>query len=180
MISEVSRRYARALYDLAQSKNVADKVFAELRVLGEVLASQPDIKEFVLSPLISPAQKMKAFEGALAGKVSEELLSTLRLLTDKNRLEILEQVVLAYEAISDEAHGVTRGVVRSAAPLTAEDRRRVEETVNRVTKKKVILTFEEDPSLLGGMVTQVGGWTFDDSLKSHLNKLSEELNRRAN
>jgi F-type H+-transporting ATPase subunit delta len=177
MFSEVSRRYARALYDLAKSKNVADRVFDELRVLGQVYQSDKEIREFLQSPLVSPDQKVKALQGALSGKVSEELLSTLRLLAEKNRLAIFAEVVAAYEFIIDEAHGVTRGVVRSAAPVTADERKRIEETVNKVTKKKVILKFEEDPSLLGGMVTQVGGWTFDDSLKSHLHKLTDVLNR---
>jgi F-type H+-transporting ATPase subunit delta len=46
--------------------------------------------------------------------------------------------------------------------------------------KKIILTYKEDPTLLGGVVAQVGGWTFDDSIETHLIKMNEELNRRAN
>ena len=180
MISEVSRRYAQALYGLAKSKNVADLVFDELRVLGQVYDQDQEIRDFLLSPLVAPEQKIKVLQGALGGKISEELLNTLKLMAEKHRLEVFSQVVSAYEAIIDDAHGVTRGVVRSAAPVTPEERKRIEQTVNKVTKKKVILKFEEDPSLLGGMITQVGGWIFDDSLKSHLHKLSEELNRRAN
>ena len=59
------------------------------------------------------------------------------------------------------------------------DRKRIEETVSAVTKKKVILNFTVDPKLLGGMTAQVGGWTFDDSLETHLTRLSEDLNRRS-
>lgn len=177
MISEVSRRYAGALYEIARSKNTADKVFGELRVLGDVVNADRDIREFLLSPLVSPENKIKALSGALNGKISEELMNTIRLMAEKNRLATFEDLVSAFESISDEAHGVTRGTVKSAAALSPEEKKRIEETVNKVTKKKVILKFEEDPSLLGGMVAQVGGWTFDDSLQSHLTKLTDVLNR---
>ena len=180
MISEVSQRYARALYEVTKEKGTADKVFGELRVLAQVYNESKEIQDFMLSPLISPEQKIKALEGALKSKISDELLSTLKVMAEKNRLSLFADVSLAFESITDDAHGVTRGVVRSATPVSTEERKRIEETVNKVTKKKVILTYEEDPTLLGGMVTQVGGWTFDDSLKSHLTKLSDELNRRAN
>lgn len=177
MISEVSRRYASALYEIARSKNTADKVFGELRVLGDVVKVDKDIREFLLSPLVSPENKIKALSGALNGKISEELMNTIRLMAEKNRLATFEDLVSAFESISDEAHGVTRGTVKSAAALSPEEKKRIEETVNKVTKKKVILKFEEEPSLLGGMVAQVGGWTFDDSLQSHLTKLTDVLNR---
>ncbi|MBX2995570.1 MAG: ATP synthase F1 subunit delta [Bdellovibrionaceae bacterium] len=180
MISEISQRYARALHEVAQAKGSADRVFGELRVLADVYDQNKDIQDFLLSPLINPEQKIKALEGALRAKVSDELLSTLKVMAEKNRLSQFAEVSKAFEAISDEAHGVTRGVVRSATPVSADEQKRIEETVTKVTKKKVILTYEVDPTLLGGMVTQVGGWTFDDSLKSHLTKLSDELNRRAN
>ncbi|MFZ4405339.1 MAG: F0F1 ATP synthase subunit delta, partial [Pseudobdellovibrionaceae bacterium] len=47
--------------------------------------------------------------------------------------------------------------------------------LSKKLNKKIILTSQKDPSLLGGLVAQVGGWTFDDSLKAHLSKLEEIL-----
>jgi F-type H+-transporting ATPase subunit delta len=129
--------------------------------------------------LIAPDQKIAALKAALSGKLSQELTNTLILLAEKNRLEIFNELVSAFEAISDGDHGVTRGTVRSASPLSAEARQQIEDTVTKVTKKKVILNFTEDSKLLGGMVAQVGGWTFDDSLETHLTRMSEDLNRRS-
>ena len=179
MISEVSRRYARALYDLAKQAKNQDKIFSELRTLKQVFDGDQAIHEFVSSPLIAPTQKIAALTAALSNKVSQELTNTLILLAENNRLEIFNELVSAFEAISDEDHGVTRGTVRSATALSPEARKKIEDTVTQVTKKKVILNFTEDPKLLGGMVAQVGGWTFDDSLETHLTRMSEDLNRRS-
>ncbi|PIS11393.1 MAG: ATP synthase F1 subunit delta [Bdellovibrio sp. CG10_big_fil_rev_8_21_14_0_10_47_8] len=178
MINEVARRYARALYELAKTSKNSERVFSELRTLKEVFASNETISEFILSPVIPPDQKIAALKGALEGKLCPELTQTLLLLAEKNRLPIFMDMADAFEAISDEDHGVTRGTVRSAKPLSPEVRKDIEDKVTQVIKKKVILNFSEDAKLLGGMVAQVGGWTFDDSLETHLTRMSEELNRR--
>jgi F-type H+-transporting ATPase subunit delta len=179
MISEVSRRYARALYEHAKSGNNSDRVLSELRSLNQAVQSEPAILEFLNQPLISPDNKISALTKALSGKVSPEVLSTLTLLAEKNRLGIFSELAQAFETIIDSDHGVTRGTVRSASALSPEARKKIEDKINQVTGKKVILTFTEDSKLLGGMVAQVGGWTFDDSLDSHLHRLNEELNRRS-
>ena len=178
-VSEVSRRYARALYEQSKTTNSADRVLSELRVLNQVVNADQTIADFLQQPLISSDQKNSALNAALSGKVSQDLLSTLNLLAEKNRLGIFSELAQAFESIIDSDHGVTRGTVRSATALNAEARKRIEDKINQVIGKKVILTFTEDQKLLGGMIAQVGGWTFDDSLDSHLNRLNEELNRRS-
>lgn len=179
MNHEVARRYARALYDIAVANKNQDQIFSELRTLKQSFNADASIQEFISSPLIPPDQKIAAMKNTLAGKVHDSILNLITLLTERGRLNIFNEFVDAFEVISDEAHGVTRGTVRSATPLSAEARKQIEETVKQVTKKQVILNFTEDPSLLGGMIAQVGGWTFDDSLETHLTRMSEELNRRA-
>ncbi len=179
MTNEASRRYAQAFYELAKEAKNQDQVFAELRVLRDVISNDKTIQDFVSSPLIAPDQKVAAIKGALNGKVSTQVYNGLILLAEKNRLGLFAEIVEAFEGISDADHGMTRGTVRSATALSPESRKQIEETVAKVTKKKVILNFTEDSKLMGGMVAQVGGWTFDDSLETHLTRMSEELNRRS-
>lgn len=178
MISEVARRYAKALYELSKAAKNREQVFSELRALKQAFEGDAAVSEFINSPLIGPDKKISALKTALSGKVSAEVVNTVILLAEKNRISIFPQMVEAFESISDSDHGVSRGIVRSASPLSPEARKQIEETVTDVTNKKVILNFTEDPKLLGGMVAQVGGWTFDDSLETHLTRMSEDLNRR--
>lgn len=180
MISQVARRYGRALYDLASSEQKQDKIFNELRIIKESILSDKMITDYFASPAVTPDQKIALLKSVLSEKVSPEIIQTLNLLAHKNRLAIFAEMVDAFEEMSDESHGVSRGTVKSSKTLSPEARKKIEETVAQVTKKKVILNFKEDPSLLGGMVAQVGGWTFDDSIETHLTRMSEDLNRRTN
>lgn len=176
----LATRYARALYTLAKDKNEQDAVFAQMRVINEAFHSDKDVAGFLFSPVIRPAEKVQALaKVASTLGLSEAMSNFLLLLAKKNRLGVFKEILTAYEHITDEAHGVTRGTVRSATVLAPEERKRIETLVGRATKKQVILTYKEDPSLLGGLVAEVGSYTFDDSLTSHLKRINEQLTRSA-
>lgn len=181
MVSEVSKRYAKALLAVTKQKGIHAKAHSELQALAQAFTVDAEIKNYFSNPMISPDQKVAALKAAVAGKgVSEEVLNTLVLLGEKGRLEIIDQVALSFQDLIDIEEGVTRGVVRSAQPLSADAQKEIEQKINKVLNKKIVLSYEQDPKLLGGVVAQVGGWTFDDSIETHLKKLNEELNRRAN
>lgn len=174
----LATRYARAFYSLAKETNEQDSVFDQMRCLGEALKNDPQIADYIASPMVRPNDKAKSLEATLSKfQLSGILQNFVLLLARKNRLGIYSEIVAAYQTIADEAHGVTRGVVRSAALLGPEERKRIEQLVSKATKKQVILSYKEDPSLLGGLVAEVGSFTFDDSLTSHLNRINEQLTR---
>lgn len=180
-IKEVSKRYAKALLNITKQKGTHQKTMQELAAICTAFNNDKAIKEYLLMPTISPDQKSAAIKAALSGKgVSDDVVNTLLLLAEKSRLSCLAEMTDAFREALDAEEGVTRGVVKSAKPLTAEAQKDLESKIQKVLNKKIILTYQEDAKLLGGVVAHVGGWTFDDSIETHLNKLNEELNRRAN
>lgn len=180
-VSEVSKRYAKALLAVTKQKGTHSKAFAELQALAKAFTEDAGTKAYFANPMISSTQKISAIKAATEGKgISEDVMSALNVLGEKGRLEILDQVALAFQGFLDIEEGVTRGVVRSAQPLSADAQKDIEQKINKVLNKKIVLTYEQDPKLLGGVVAHVGGWTFDDTIDTHLKKLNEELNRRAN
>lgn len=180
-VNEVSRRYAKALLALAKQKGIHAKAFQELKTLSEAFSADVTIKSYFENPMVSPDQKAAAVKATLKGQtISEEVVNTILLLAEKNRISLLGEVTQAFQELLDVEEGVTRGVVRSAQPLQQDAKSALEQKISKLLSKKIVLTYEQDPKLLGGVVAQVGGWTFDDSIDTHLKKLNEELNRRAN
>lgn len=177
--SQIGMRYADALYQLASEKNLQDETYKQICSIAEALDLDPQIQNFLSSPLVRPLEKEKAFSEAFKSvQVNELVKNFVLLLARKQRLGVINDVVSAYQGLADEKHGVVRGTVRSTTVLAPEERKRLEETVNRVTKKNAILTYKEDPQLLGGLVAEVGSYTFDDSLASHLRRMNEQLTQR--
>ena len=176
-MSEVSLRYAKALYEL--SADQSGSVLSELRTLENVFMKDKEVQDFFTSPLIKDSDKTMAVKSALKDKgLSENVYNFIITLAQKGRINLFSEVILAFQKISDEANGVTRGEVRSANALSPEERQEIQDVVSKTTKKNVILTYEEDPNLIGGLIAEVGSYTFDDTLTSHLRRLNDDLKRR--
>lgn len=178
-MSDVSRRYAKALMSLVRQKGVHTKVLNELTGIQKILNSDETIHSYFHNPLVSPDQKMNTVKTAFSGKgLEEEVTGLLLLLAERNRLSSFDQIVDDFRESLDAEGGLTRGTVRAARPLTDEAMKNLEAKITSVLNKKIQLTFKEDPKILGGVIAEVGGWTFDDSIETHLKKMNEELNRR--
>jgi F-type H+-transporting ATPase subunit delta len=177
--SELAIRYARAAFNLAVEAKAQEKTFADLRALDVAFAREPEILQFFSSPLAQPEEKEAALKAALAGSGASETATKLLLtLAKKERLGLFAEIVRAFQDRADAVNGVGRGTVRSAVALAPQERQQIEAIVEKVLKKKVILTYKIDPSVIGGLVAQVGSFTFDDSIDSHLKRMTEELKRR--
>jgi F-type H+-transporting ATPase subunit delta len=175
---DLGRRYAKALYELALDNRRTEKVLNDLRVLVEALEADASIQGFISNPQTSPIEVETVFRNTLQGlSVAPELRDAVLLMARRRRLAILRSVLEAFEAECDSANGVTRGSVRSATELSSAERTRIEQTVEKALKKKVILTYRIDPTVLGGLVAQVGSHNFDDTISSHLRRMNEDLKR---
>jgi F-type H+-transporting ATPase subunit delta len=177
-VSLVAKRYAKALFASVQNKEL---VLNEVRIIAKVFMEDVSIGEFFSSHFHSDAQKKEVITKAFHSKgLSTELFNFMMVLADKGRVQHIQDILLAFESLVDLQNGLTRGTVKSAFKLDQEARLKIEGVVSHFIKKKVILTYSEDSTLVGGVVAQVAGWTFEDTLDSHLRRLKEELNRRAN
>ena len=177
--AQLARRYARALLALAQENGTSDRVIVELRVLKEALNSDVHLHEFFDSPVVPPSHKEEALKKALSSmKLLNEVVDFVLLLAKRDRLAIFGEIVDAFEGQSDAVHGVTRGTVESAIALGPDARKQLESIVKKVTQKEVILNYKINPSIIGGLIARVGSYTFDDSIRSHLRRMNEDLKRR--
>ena len=175
--SDLAKRYARAAYDFAAETKSEGQTIADLRALAESFAKDTAIEAFFASPVIKPEAKEAAIKAALStSKTSEAGAQLLLTLAKKKRLPLFSQVVQAFENRIDDVNGVCRGLVRSATVLAPKERSELEAIIEKVLNKKVILTYTTDPSVIGGLVAQVGSFTFDDSIESHLKRMTHELN----
>lgn len=179
-IAEVARRYSKALLSLTKQNGHHLRALEELRAIHEIIHKDEAIQDYFQNPLISPDQKLKVVKVAFGQKgLLEEVFNVLVLLAERHRLPVLDDVITSFQEEIDKEEGITRGVVRAARPLSGEAQQALEARISSTLKKKIVLTFKEDPSILGGVIADVGGWTFDDSLENHLRKLNEDLNRSA-
>jgi len=175
MTSRVARRYAKALFSLAQESGVVDAVAAELRELHQGF-DDPAIVAVLGSPLTSASRLT-----ALVKQLTEHLaLSTLTrhflgVLADNRRLDQLAGVYEHFEALHDRALGRIRVTIRGAASLTPERQREIVTAFEQRTGKTVLATVVTDPVLLGGVVVEAEGKVYDGSLQTQLEHLAHDM-----
>lgn len=170
----LSRRYARALFDLAVTKNTVDAVASELAAIAEA-SSSPALKGVFASPLVSAAQQRKVV-GALT--LSEMTQKFLGVLVANRRLSLIAPIAEAFTALARAHRGEAVVEITSAAPLSAEKQSALTQTLEKATKQKITLNQKVDASLLGGLVIRQGSKLLDLSLKGKLRRLTN-LNTHA-
>ncbi len=174
----LARRYANALFLTAKENNEEEVVYNELKVFADAF-NETEITEFFANPVNSLSSQVAVIKKLTDGlKMSETLKNFIHLLSEKNRVQLVAEIIESYQNLIDEKNGVTRGEVISSHMLTPQEREKIEDIVSKKTKKRVILTYKEDANLLGGLIAKVGGYTFDDTLTMHLGRLNEDLRRR--
>ena len=181
-MSVVARRYARAAVAAAADKGGAKNVEAlavGLRAFRDLLRQSQALYELLMNPALHDQQE-KTLDAVLAELgLSAEAVGILRLLADRRRIDLIDDVVLEAEAIADEGAGRTRAYVTSPMALTEAQTRRIAAALERRLKVTVVVSVEIDPELLGGLVCRVGDLTLDTSVRRQLISLKERLARPA-
>ena len=174
--SGLAARYAGALYELADEAKTLDEVASDLQSLKAMFAESSDFRRLIRSPVMRRDDQERAIT-ALAGKTGAQTLTSnfLRLLSRNRRLFVLDEIVDAFLAILAERRGEVRAKVSSAHALSDDQMARLETSLRDVAGAKVTLETSVDPSLLGGLVVQLGSRMYDSSLRTKLQRLQHAM-----
>ena len=174
----VARRYAKALVDVAAASDELEAVCQELSRFADLLGEQRELHQFFTNPSVLRRDKVRVLDDVVARLLLRPLTgSFLQILLEAGRLPALESVLRAYEALVDERLGRVRAMVTTAGPLEAGAQERLRQRLEQMTGKTVYLEVQQDPTILGGLVTQIGSLVYDGSLRTQLARLRGELVR---
>jgi len=174
--SSVARRYARALLSLGVEEGQFEQYGDELDAVVRAMKESRELFVLLSNPGYTQEQRHGAVNAvATALELSPLTVNFLRLLLDRQRVGDLAQIARVYRTIVDQQAGRVRATVTSARPLVGEQLDRVREAIGRMTGRSIVMEARTDPSLIGGMVAQVGAMQLDGSLRTQLERMREEL-----
>jgi len=174
--SPIARRYAKALVELCtETKNHA-VIGKQLESFTQTWASSSDLQDLMRNPVISLDAKREVLTRIFARFLfAPTTRNFLLVLLDNGRITEVEEITAAFAAQMDELSNRTRATVTSAVPLERSDLARIQTALQRLTGKTVVLDAKVDPSLFGGVVTEIGNVVLDGSVKTQLQSLREQL-----
>jgi F-type H+-transporting ATPase subunit delta len=174
---EVTRNYADAL--LAALGDDAGPALDELdELVADVVRGQPRFAELMQSPSLGSADRDRILVELFEGRANPTIVNFLRVLNRHGRLGLLSSVAGRARAAWDKKQGRRPVTVRSAVPLDDAQRTALEGRLSKLIGATPVLTLEVDPSLIAGLVVQVGDDVYDASVRTRLRRMRDRLIER--
>lgn len=145
-----------------------------LRTVAEV----PELHALLDNPQLDPEAKNAVLE-ELIGDADELFRNFLRLLTEKGRIEEIEEIGREFERLCDEEEGVLKVELTTAVELTDQDAQTIVKRIEAASARTVDATRNVDPGLVGGIVLRVGSMRLDASVRGRLERLRHDLVTRS-
>ena len=167
--------YASAMLQVGSALGEASAFGEQLTVVAHAISDDPQMRVFIESPKISRENKKAVLSSALTGKVAEQVLNLLKLLIDRGRQFLVQDIADTYTELEDVAAGRVKATITSAVEMPAAQRDSLVASIQTKTGREVVATEVVDPELLAGLTIQVGDLVVDGSLRSHLHRVRQEV-----
>ncbi len=178
-MASVVGTYARAFADVVmKASNQLDpaRALLELHSVDALLKESDQLRRVLENPSI-PGDRKRAVLDAITARLgtTRQVRNFVAVLTDNRRLPLFSEILKQVEQELNDRQGFAEAQVSTARQLGDPEKQMLEAEIARLTGKKVRARYEQDASLLGGAVVQVGSTIYDGSVKGQLEKIREQL-----
>ncbi|QMU26902.1 ATP synthase F1 subunit delta [Adhaeribacter radiodurans] len=172
----IASRYAKSLIELAQEKGILEEVYQDILLFSKTLASSRDLGLMLRNPIVKHDKKLTVLKAIFTGKVNELTLSFFTIITEKNREAVLGSVATEFLSQYNLLKRVQKAQITTATSLTPALREEFKQLViNRTGMNTVILEEKINPGIIGGFVLRIGDIQIDDSIRTNLLRLKNQL-----
>lgn len=172
MATAAAKRYARAVFELAQQEGGLER-WSERLARVRTMFGDPEIVAALSNPTVARERREEVITSA--GVLDEEGTNLARLLIEAGRVGEAANIDHEFQRLADAAAGRVRATVTTAIELEAHERDRVADALSKRLGKDVRLEVVVDPRILGGMKLRYGDRLVDASVATRLEQLRRRL-----
>jgi F-type H+-transporting ATPase subunit delta len=167
--------YANALFEVARVEGSIAEVEDELFRFARTLESNDELRSVLTDEAVPVARRQGVVEDLLGAKASPVTVNLVGFVVGAGRARQLPQIIGRLVERAAAAKDSVVGEVRSAVPLTEDQRERLAAALGKATGKQVEVKVIVDPTVLGGVVARIGDTVIDGSVRTRLDRLKERL-----
>jgi F-type H+-transporting ATPase subunit delta len=171
-LATIARPYAEALFKSA--KGDLNGTAQWLDALAAV-AGNPQLLQFADNPKVTHQQVFDVVSDVAKVQLPPPAINFLRAVIENGRLAALPEIATQFRALKNEQSGSSDAVVYSAFPIAASSLGDVANALEKRFGRKLNVTVQEDPSLIGGIRVVVGDEVLDTSVKARLEQMKVAL-----
>ncbi len=171
----IARRYSAALFSLAKETHSEETVTSEIDSFAALLARDPELRSFFLSPVVDRVEKARILKEALQPHAGELVLNFLLLLVRKRRENLLAMIGPQMHEFMDKLAGRETAALATPTPLSGQELAGLTQRLSRLYDRTIVAETKISPDLIGGMVMQIGDRYVDASVSGKLEELRRHL-----
>jgi F-type H+-transporting ATPase subunit delta len=177
-MEEIAEVYARALFEAAKDDGVLDRAHDELDQFADALDEDRNLQVFLFSPYFSSEEKKDGIR-RIVSDADERVLNFLELLAERHRMPALFRIRRIFEGLWAEENKLLPVVVTSATELDAGLVEDIGKRIEEQTGRRVELSSNVDPDVLGGLMVRVGNMVLDATVRNRLEQLRKQVAKAA-
>lgn len=170
----IARRYAEAIFGIAQRQNTVDRTLDDVKGIAQVFAGRK-LSYLLREPKIPVQRKETALRQALTDQVLPTSLNLALLVVQRQLVEIMPGIATELENFVLNYRNQAVAQVTTATQMDDAQRSTIKQALERRTSKQILLETRVDPSILGGVVARVGDQIIDGSVRNRLHILQQQL-----
>ncbi len=175
-MEEIATVYARALFEVAEERDLIDQIHDELTQFADALSENRQLAVFFFSPYFSTEEKKQGLKRAVTG-ADPAFMNFLEALIERHRMPAIFRIKAQYQDMWEDARDLLPVELTSAIELDSATVASIGERVGEQTKRTVELKSTVDPDILGGIVLRVGNVILDASIRNRLEQLRKQVAR---
>ena len=174
---DLIKGYARALLEIATAEKALDRVQDELFLFAKAVERHAELREALTDEGLPVENRNAVIRELLGERVHPVTLRLATFLVEAGQARHLDAIAEELARLAAERAERTLAEVRSAVPLSDEQRERVRGALAEATGLEIELKVVVDPTVIGGLVARVGDEIFDGSVSTRLNDARRRLTR---
>ncbi|KAL9969417.1 hypothetical protein ACROYT_G021634 [Oculina patagonica] len=174
----IEGRYAHAMYSAAAKQNSLEKVEGELSKVDELISTNDKLSEYLANPTLDKYKKQSLLTDVLKSqKYSDLTVNLFGTLAENNRLRLVHNVVVAFGKLMSAARGEVLCAITTAKELDSSQLKELQTALKVFVKQTETLKIETkvDPTVIGGMVIEIGDKRIDMSMATKIKNITNAL-----
>ncbi|MGL4336394.1 MAG: ATP synthase F1 subunit delta, partial [Turicibacter sp.] len=160
---------------IALEENSLQDIKSDFNVFAQTLKSEAKYMDVLTHPRINKIEKKSLLTLAISTHANPMLVNFMMILIDKDRIDLINEILVAFNELVNKHLGIVEGTVYSAVELTGSQLTELKYLFTKKLNQEVKFNVVVDPSLLGGYKVSLNNMVYDNSIKLQLKQLKQNL-----
>lgn len=178
-MTDLAREYGEGLYELCEEESLTEEGLQQMDMLKCCFKEQPDFLLLLSNMAIAKEERVGIIEKTLRGQVHDYVLNFMKILCERNLLHEFNGCEEAYRSLYNQRHSILEAVVTTATPMNDAQREKLLQKLNVMTGRSINLKEKVDAAVIGGVLLEMDGKRYDNTLRHRLEGLQSILSGNA-